>query len=63
MKWGELKCCPLLVVKQEALVYQKRLTHDSFIVQFIPRWLDYCTQRGERRGSELETDRKERQGE
>ena len=32
---------PPFAVKQEELVYQPRLTPDSFIVQSIPRWLDY----------------------
>lgn len=33
-----------MAVKQEELVYQARLTPDSFIVQSIPRWLDYSRQ-------------------
>ena len=40
-----------MAVKQEDLVYWASLIHDSFIVQSIPRWLDYREQeRGEERG-------------
>lgn len=39
-----MKRRPPLAVKQEELVYQARLTSDSFIVQSIPRWLDYSGQ-------------------
>lgn len=50
--------CHLLAVKQEELVYQERLTCDSFIVQSIPGWLDY--REHERRAGETEqTQRRE----
>lgn len=50
MDWGA-KRSPPLAVKQEELVYQARLIPDSFIVQSIPRWLDYSgKEKGEERG-------------
>lgn len=60
IQWNGLGAWKLssLAVKQEELVYQERLTCDSFIVQSIPGWLDY--REHERRAGETEqTQRRE----
>lgn len=42
MKWtGSKAPAPPLAPKQEGMVYQARLTPDSFIIPDVPRWLDY----------------------
>lgn len=49
MKWTSSKApAPPLAPKQEGMVYQARLTPDSFIIPGVPRWLDYDVP--ERRG-------------
>lgn len=42
MKWTSTQVPALpLAPKQEELVYQARLTPDSFIVEVVASWLDY----------------------